>query len=324
VEYRWLVGYNFTKTDFGPPEIIREKFSRIIRCYDNEHVYFHFRRATGALQHSLALNKVLREVNTRFLLVLDPDFYCVRPNWIGDIVKYVKSSRTAVIGSTWHPKNYKKYRYFPSIHFMLIDLHQIGKEFLDFRASQQDDRKIEQKTFSVVSLFLKKLFRKRTRIGVNVDPGTRIYDRFRYSDLITETFRPSYLPYRPKSVMSRLGHAYTVFSDLFFDKDKRIMPDRTYFTQKRFRDYGFDDLYGENWEEYFWIDEPFGFHVRNTLTSESVSYKEALGRTSVEQQEILRAISRVTDFTMSKMEQRDKDLTHRDSYLSNRASTDRS
>ena len=56
VRYRWVVGYNFTKTDLGPPEIIREKFSRIIRCYDNQHVYFHFRGATGALQHSSALN----------------------------------------------------------------------------------------------------------------------------------------------------------------------------------------------------------------------------------------------------------------------------
>ena len=88
----------------------------------------------GSYQHSAALNQFLRDhtVHTPYLLILDPDFFIVRSNWIADVISHMSSRGLAFFGATWHPKWYSKYRYFPCVHCMFIDARKIDCRELDF------------------------------------------------------------------------------------------------------------------------------------------------------------------------------------------------
>lgn len=88
----------------------------------------------GSYQHATALNRFLRtgSVNTRYLLILDPDFYIVRRDWIGDCLKRMQSKGWAFFGAPWHPRWFNKYRYFPCVHCMFIDTEKVDLTTLDF------------------------------------------------------------------------------------------------------------------------------------------------------------------------------------------------
>ena len=37
---------------------------------------------------------------------------------------------------------------------------------------------------------------------------------------------------------------------------------KNYSTELRFKDFGLFDVDGLGWEEYLWLDKPFGFHIK--------------------------------------------------------------
>lgn len=83
--------------------------------------------------HGRALNKVIREVKTRYALILDPDFFIVRPNWIEDVLTHMKQKSLAFFGAPYSPRYPQKYRYFPTVMCVFIDLEQVNKDALNFR-----------------------------------------------------------------------------------------------------------------------------------------------------------------------------------------------
>lgn len=88
----------------------------------------------GSYQHATALNRFLREqeIDTRYLMILDPDFYVVRDNWITDALQHMAEAGLWFMGVPWHPKWYSKHRYFPCVHCMFVDLSVIKPNELDF------------------------------------------------------------------------------------------------------------------------------------------------------------------------------------------------
>ncbi|MBI1974277.1 MAG: glycosyltransferase [Candidatus Zambryskibacteria bacterium] len=88
--------------------------------------------AKASQHHASGLNTAIQEVKTRFALILDPDFYIVRNNWIEEVVKHMKKNNLAFFGAPYNPKRYLKYRYFPCIHCMFIDLEKVPQGELDF------------------------------------------------------------------------------------------------------------------------------------------------------------------------------------------------
>jgi hypothetical protein len=86
----------------------------------------------GSYHHATALNRALDYIKTRYLLILDPDFYIVRQDWVQFVVDYMESNHLVFFGVPWHPKWYTKYRYFPCVHCLFIDLNKISKENIDF------------------------------------------------------------------------------------------------------------------------------------------------------------------------------------------------
>ncbi len=88
----------------------------------------------GSYQHADALNNYLKtaKINSRYLLVLDPDFYIVAPNWIDMVIEHMENKGLSFFGAPWHPKWYSKYRNFPCVHCMFIDCIRVDVASLDF------------------------------------------------------------------------------------------------------------------------------------------------------------------------------------------------
>jgi hypothetical protein len=86
----------------------------------------------ASYHHAMAINLGLQHINTRYLLVLDPDFYILRDNWIELVLSYMKTMELSFFGAPWHPKWYHKWRDFPCAHCLFIDLSRVQALHLDF------------------------------------------------------------------------------------------------------------------------------------------------------------------------------------------------
>lgn len=121
----------------------------------------------GSYQHAAALNRFLSDFtpSTQYLLVLDPDFFILMPNWIENLCDHMARNQFLIFGAPWHPKWFMKHRYFPCVHCMFIDTKQVNIQELDFtpnlvaRGEREDRRnglalpkntKVDQTTLGVV------------------------------------------------------------------------------------------------------------------------------------------------------------------------------
>jgi len=121
-EIRWVVAEN---TPSGSKDRLTADDSRfkVIEGVGPEHV--------PNFQHTIALHKCFEFVTTRFLLVLDPDFYLVRPQWVDAVTRHMLSHDLAFFGVPWHPRFSDKYRYFPAVHCFFVDLDRVGIDALE-------------------------------------------------------------------------------------------------------------------------------------------------------------------------------------------------
>ena len=78
--------------------------------------------------HAFNLELALSKVKTRFAILLDPDLYVVRPNWLLELITRMKLEQLALFGVPWNPRYFQKFRYFPATHFMVIDFKKIPKD----------------------------------------------------------------------------------------------------------------------------------------------------------------------------------------------------
>lgn len=208
----------------------------------------------GNYHHAGALNKAIGYVDTRFVLFLDPDFYVVRPKWILDVVSYMKSNNLSFFGAPWHPKYYRKWRYFPCQHFFMIDLSRVTAEQLDFTPETSEGR--DSPTLGHL------VFGNRWNIGTQREAGFRIFHRFG-SDRSHN--HECLLPvYRMKRI-----HTYKPL-DILRELVWQLSPERFHFAPKKtefysqvgFKEAGYSSLTDRGWEEFMWRDSPFGFHMR--------------------------------------------------------------
>ncbi len=227
------------------------------------------RHAEGSYHHGMGMNKLLKSIESRFALFLDPDFFILRPKWIADVIAHMTNNDIAIFGAPWHPRWYRKTRYFPCVHCMFVDLMKVPKESLDFLPDYEGlpgyEKDPEGNTLAAKSRSVRRLiraldpvdFRKRRYIGTSRDVSWRIYDRYSADPGVkADCLKPVFHP------------AEAGFSKLL----EKCFPDRLSFIPKvpdSFTEYGFKernlpDLDGSAWEEFTWKGEPFGFHVRST------------------------------------------------------------
>ncbi len=113
----------------------------------NNSIHSNFR---GSYQHAESLNKFLKEnkIMTNYLLVLDPDFFILKNDWIKIVTEFMDKGDLDFFGSPWHPKWYTKYKNFPCVHCLFMNMNRVNQESLDFLPdliNKTSLKKLEQK-----------------------------------------------------------------------------------------------------------------------------------------------------------------------------------
>lgn len=228
----------------------------------------------GSYHHGLALNKALSFVKNRFLLVLDPDFFIVRKNWIRDVTEYMISKKLEFFGAPWHPRYFNKYRYFPCVHCLFVDLKRVNITALNFLPDILNNNQ-EVVIGNNKSIFIVRLIRgfikdwqDRSLIGTSRDTGYLLYKKFK--DRTSETISPYYkVDIRGLMPIIISPAIYVKILETFIPDRFCFIPKKEgYFSKLGFKDFGFLDTTCFGWEEFIWKNQPFGFHLRRHVNNE--------------------------------------------------------
>jgi hypothetical protein len=254
----------------------------------------------GSYHHAQALNKALNYVSTRYLLIIDPDFFIVHKDWIAEALQHVSKNNLSFWGAPWYPSLRWKRRYFPTVSCLLIDLKKISKNWLDFTPELDDYHQLNSfSTFSLLRILagvipneirqikrstrveiawvilrnrwiaapLSKLFPNRfyPNNDISRDTGFQIQNAFgNHKDHLVETLKPSF---ENPFFAPTLSGGMKVFTKLYrwlVPEILSVYPKRAdYTTRASFKDFGLCDVKGLGWEEYFWQDKPFGIHLKS-------------------------------------------------------------
>ncbi|MEW6572039.1 MAG: hypothetical protein AB1374_00145 [Bacillota bacterium] len=243
----------------------------------------------GSYHHAAGLNKAIGHVNTRFVLILDPDFFIVKKDWIKEVLDYMSANGLAFFGAPWHPRWYMKYRYFPCVHCMFIDLEKVNLKEIDFspdllnnpapyrsKLMREHEIRVKQGNKIRAWLYLLKHLRQvlaedlqqRQLIGSSRDTGYHIYEEhsnkknIRY-DMVMPVYQPRVDSFVPPHVTKLQSSRFLEF--FMPDRLKYIPRKKNYFTKTGFKESGLVSLACYDWEEFMWNRKPFGFHIRGFL-----------------------------------------------------------
>jgi hypothetical protein len=226
---------------------------------------------TPAHHHTLALSSAIAAAQTRFVLVLDPDLFVVRPNWIREIIEHMQALSLAIFAVPWHPHSRGKYRYFPAVHFALFDTERFPKHAIDFAPDVPDrpndptwkqEWNSDQAWYSPDPLAhaLGRLPWLKSRRRLHTSTGGRMYKQWAGDrSLRFELADPAWDPARTRPKLKLKARLL----DYLLPEDLRWHP-RHY--SKRWREGFLGSLLPldapNHWEQFMWREEPFCFHVR--------------------------------------------------------------
>jgi len=233
---------------------------------------------TPTYHHTIALNAALAKATTRFVLVLDPDFYIVRRGWVEAVSEYIENHSLGFLGVPWHPKYSSKYRYFPAVHCFFADTSKLSVAEMDFRPDYPDgpndpnypENYPSLSDYYALSPFAKLLTRLpflRKRRRYHTDTGGRIHKNFAHGKRLKyECFTPVFRPKEDSTI--RLSWKGRLL--------EAVLPDELCYLPKRtssyrttgFREQGLWVDAPRHWDEFYWHGEPFGFHVRRNFQKE--------------------------------------------------------
>ncbi len=237
---------------------------------------------SGSYAHGLALQACLQNLKTRYVLVLDPDFYLVRQDWVSIILGHMARNELGFFGAPWHPRWFQKYRDFPCVHCLFVDRERAELSPDDFlpdlintkvsssefwlRAMEKYRIWGRKKKLEFLKTNAKLAIREdiiqRATIGRARDTGWKVKEKFG-GTVRHECLLPSYVPvqdvFRPRSV-SGLQKKRSL--ERLFPPERRYRAPRESYTSLQFRHFSVPDLRAKDWEEFFWRGLPFGFHVR--------------------------------------------------------------
>jgi hypothetical protein len=229
-------------------------------------------RDRGSLHHAMALEKALLEVRTRFVLFMDPDFFVLRKEWIETVLSHVSAQGIGILGSVWHPKWFYQYRNFPSVHFMLVDLHQIPLTQIDLKPSISEDR-----WWQIINgdrTPWPRVLRDTLKAERCRDAGWQLYRRYHDDPAVrVETLLPHYMP----PVDTR--YVWERRLAPLLRQSWRKYPDRRSFTEESFLKAQCAEAYEQAWEEFFWQGAPFAVHLRRvgrSMTNVPLARDDAL------------------------------------------------
>ena len=246
----------------------------------------------ASYHHAAGLNIALENVTTRYAVVIDPDLYVIRPNWLQEVIDHMSEHDLAVFGVPWNPRWYQKFRDFPCTHLMVIDLQKcqwrrdmlapdlvragakyVSKFWLEFpQMAKAGWSGALQHLFKNLSLAISEDRRQRRTIGASRDTGFSLLEEFKRdprlkAEVATPVFTPS-AGFMPTSVTP----LQRVIDRLAPDRRSYLSKRPGSFTTQGFDAFGLPDTRSLGWEEFLWKGQPFAFHVRGEL------HRQPIGR----------------------------------------------
>lgn len=225
-----------------------------------------------SFHHNIAMNMSIPHIKNRFALFLDNDFYILQKDWIQKMVEYMQKNSLTFLGTPWHPKGYRVFRYFPCHQCLFVDLEKLReaghqKEDLDFTPLEYEKapQKPPEKKFGRLSRLLNIFnFKERRLIGQEKHTAHRIFEKFSGDakikfEIIPAVFKPERESYPAANLIYSLNKIFEFFLP---DKWSYVPKDKSYYFTERFKKLGYCDVWGKGWEEYVWKGKPFGIHVR--------------------------------------------------------------
>ncbi|MFA5998228.1 MAG: CDP-glycerol glycerophosphotransferase family protein [Candidatus Paceibacterota bacterium] len=272
-DIRWIIVENTPDDKSGTFTLGERGNIKVIKGIQND-----FKGVGSAsYHHASGLNRVMGEVTTRYALVLDPDFFILRKNWAKDIMSHMERYKLAFFGVPYNPKRYMKYRGFPCIHCMFIDLDKVNKEEIDFnpsykqsspdvsnRAVMPKDGGVARNFFNTLKRHVRIALKRSSIIGSSRDTGYGLFERFHTAENIrSECATPVFKPHSSSIKPSWIGSVANAAIERFLPENLCYLPkDHGYYSERGFKESGFEDVFGEGWDEFIWKGEPFGFHLQ--------------------------------------------------------------
>lgn len=225
--------------------------------------------------HTGALTALIERVTTRYMLILDPDFYIVASDWLHDVIDYMQAHQLALLGAPWHPRHIRKYRYFPAVHCTFVDRQAFQQRPYSVKNIHHYRRGLALKAHYVApgvpasklqlkfrNLVMGRLFAPRWKRSWAIrDTGSALFARYWAGEAITnECLTPVFDPAEELDVLPR-------FMDTFLPEDLSYTPKHP---NSYTRTGGFirpsEDT--ADWEQFLWRGKPFGFHMRGNSNRE--------------------------------------------------------
>lgn len=268
-EIRWIIAENSPR-DSTSRLAANEPHLTVIEGSGSGHI--------PTYHHTLALRRCVEQAETRFILVIDPDLFVVRQNWVSETIMHMRERDLAILGVPWHPQSSAKYRYFPAVHFSLFDTHRFPKSAIDFRPDvpngETDPDWDRERGDSSKHFFLSRGAAQLAKLPVlshrrrrYTDTGSRLYKQWAGDpSLHYEIMDPVWDPQRGIKNQSLAGKIL-----------QRLLPDELCYQPKHYQtkyrsgflDSAISDDFRQNWEQFMWRDAPFCFHVRLNLERSS-------------------------------------------------------
>ena len=187
----------------------------------------------------LALMMGLRAVDTRYICVLDPDFFVICPFWIEAMKAHMEAADVGIITAPPYPHHHNK-RNTVTNNFMFIDTERFPKAFINFVPSKRDIKALARgaKIKKIVGYALHLYFVKK----IFLDCGDQIEERSETKiEYLTALYNHKQSPY------------YTWL--------ERIIPERFRLINKNVP-YLVADALSVAMEVWMWNAIPFGIHCR--------------------------------------------------------------
>ena len=187
----------------------------------------------------LALMVGLRDVDTRYICIKDPDFFVVYPHWIEAMKEFMEAADVGIITAPPFPHHYNKLNTVTN-NFIFIDTEKFPKAFINFVPSKRDTHAMLRSP-KIRRWFGPKITAYYVK-NKHYDCGDQIEMRAETKiEYLTAIYNPNISPYRTRI-------------DKFVPKRFRFINDRTEY------------LHTANitidLEIWVWNAIPFGIHCR--------------------------------------------------------------
>ena len=220
----------------------------------------------GSYHHAAALNLALEHVRTPRLLIIDPDLFVVRNYWIDDCLIHLNRRGLTLLGVPWHYAWHRKWRYFPCVHFLMIDLEKLPIGKIDFTPAVAKDRRWLASPFANWLKRTMPLLHARVLLESRRDTGWKLHRKFHRReddfevmqpviDLDADLVRPKYLKsLRARWLEPRLPRRWSFYP-----------APGTYVSHSEALEFDHPAIQALSPECFVWMGAPFAFHMRRNM-----------------------------------------------------------